>query len=416
MQNEGKASPRDQLINKMPLELQILMQSEDDDKIYSLMGFSRTDYLKYLQECKYLRSHGLQTQQQENIYKNADISRKFFNIIDQNNEGGISDKEFANPLISLGLATDPGFVRKVMRILAPKKFRSSEDYKEEELTLKEFANLFKSDPIGDRLVKAIRDEIMQARQAKAENARKREILQRRSERLAREAEFDYDRINLNLQQLQMCEHDQMQQARPRETAEVVAEGRARLEKKVSFTMDQAEEDLLREQYAASHGKHAFGRAATRGTSQYNLFDASRLELNSSGLLSSGRASQSLARQQSGILRAKGAHTALSKGPDVDPPALAYRRAESFDQTLSRKSEDSVSSRIPAPSSTSPKRESKSPAKAKRARPKGEEVIDINDQVAVIQDWWRKLGASKMSTMKSLEEVSEMFIQRRIFAD
>lgn len=95
---------------------------------------------------------------QENIYKNADISKRFFGIIDQNNEGGISDKEFANPLISLGLATDPNFVRKVMRILAPNKFKSQSDYKEEELTLKEFANLFKSDPVGDRLVNAIRDE------------------------------------------------------------------------------------------------------------------------------------------------------------------------------------------------------------------------------------------------------------------
>lgn len=199
-QDEEMESPRNKMIEKMPLELQILLQKENDDKIYSLMGFSKVDYLKYLQECKYLRSHGLKTQLQENIYKNADISKKFFNIIDQNNEGGISDKEFANPLISLGLATDPGFVRKVMRILAPKKFKSFQDYKEEELTLKEFANLFKSDPIGDRLVKALRDEIIQTRQAKAEKIRKRQILQRRTERLAKEG-CDFDRVNINLNHL-----------------------------------------------------------------------------------------------------------------------------------------------------------------------------------------------------------------------
>ena len=58
------------------VELQILMQKVNDYKIYSLMGFSKVDYLKYLQECKYLRSHGLKTQLQENIYKNADISKK----------------------------------------------------------------------------------------------------------------------------------------------------------------------------------------------------------------------------------------------------------------------------------------------------------------------------------------------------
>ena len=46
-EEEGK-SPRDQLVEKMPLELQLLLEKENDDKIYSLMGFSKVDYLKYL--------------------------------------------------------------------------------------------------------------------------------------------------------------------------------------------------------------------------------------------------------------------------------------------------------------------------------------------------------------------------------
>ena len=145
---------------------------------------------------------------QESIYKNADISKKFFGIIDQNSEGGISDKEFANPLISLGLATDPSFVRKVMRILAPKKFKSMQDYKEEELTLKEFANLFKSDAIGDKLVAAIRDEIMNERLSKADKIRKREILKRRYERLCKcPGELNYERINIDLQEFQLLDHE-----------------------------------------------------------------------------------------------------------------------------------------------------------------------------------------------------------------
>ena len=186
----------------MPAELQEIMQKSNDESIYSLMGLSKGDYLKYLAEVKFLKNHGMKTQLQENIYKNADISKKFFGIIDQNNEGGISDKELANPLISLGLATDPGLVRKVMRILAPKKFKSFQDYKEEELTLKEFANLFKSDPVGERLVNAIRDEIMSEKHAKAEKVRKREILKRRYERLNKSTDASFhERININLKHI-----------------------------------------------------------------------------------------------------------------------------------------------------------------------------------------------------------------------
>lgn len=44
------------------------------------------------------------------------------------------------------------------------------------------------------------------------------------------------------------------------------------------------------------------------------------------------------------------------------------------------------------------------------------MIDINDQVAVIQRWWDNLGVDKLNTMKSLKDVSGMFLERKIFAD
>ena len=96
-----------------------------------------------------------------------------------------------------------------MRILAPKKFKSFEDYREEELTLKEFANLFKSDPVGDRLVKAIKTEINNEKIMKADKIRKREIFKRRFERLCKCQEVNYERININLKQLQLTEYEQM---------------------------------------------------------------------------------------------------------------------------------------------------------------------------------------------------------------
>lgn len=86
------------------------------------------------------------------------------------------------------------------------------------------------------------------------------------------------------------------------------------------------------------------------------------------------------------------------------------------QQSSRRSEHSLSSRLPGQSNTSPNKESKSPSKTKKAEPNDAEAIDINDQVTVIKEWWHDLGANKLNTMKSLKDVTEMFIQRRIFAD
>jgi len=66
----------------MPVELQAILNNENKDKIYTLMGYSRQDYLKFLDQFKYLKKHGMSTKAQENQYKNADFSRKFFQIID----------------------------------------------------------------------------------------------------------------------------------------------------------------------------------------------------------------------------------------------------------------------------------------------------------------------------------------------
>ena len=71
--------------------------------------------------------------------KNAEFSKEFFAIMDEDG-GGVSALELAYPLIALGLATDIGFVNKVMYTLAPKKFRRDPDM---ELNMREFSTLFR---------------------------------------------------------------------------------------------------------------------------------------------------------------------------------------------------------------------------------------------------------------------------------
>lgn len=48
--------------------------------------------------------------------------------------------------------------------------------------------------------------------------------------------------------------------------------------------------------------------------------------------------------------------------------------------------------------------------------KEEDMVDINDQVAVIKKWWERLGDDKLSTMKSLKDVCGVFLERKIFGD
>lgn len=59
-----------------------------------------------------------------------------------------------------------------MRLLAPKKFKTKEDFKIESLTLKEFSTLMAGDVVGDRIVKAIHDEVLAKRARKARLAKK----------------------------------------------------------------------------------------------------------------------------------------------------------------------------------------------------------------------------------------------------
>lgn len=68
------------------------------------------------------------------------------------------------------------------------------------------------------------------------------------------------------------------------------DGRAKLEKKVSFTMDRADADLNRDPYASHRHKYGSGGTALKDTSQTNLHQSSPLETNSSGIFSSQRES------------------------------------------------------------------------------------------------------------------------------
>jgi hypothetical protein len=60
-------------------------------------------------------------------------------------------------LIALGLATNTAFVQKALQVLNPKKFKGGFDG--QELTMKEFTGIFKTDPISEKFIKLFKKRL-----------------------------------------------------------------------------------------------------------------------------------------------------------------------------------------------------------------------------------------------------------------
>ena len=88
--------------------------------------------------------------QTENL-ANLLFAKEFFQIMDTNGNGSLNLEEIAIPHIALGLSSDENFIKMVLRNISPKKFSTEESFKTKTLTLKEFTNVFKSDPVSERI-------------------------------------------------------------------------------------------------------------------------------------------------------------------------------------------------------------------------------------------------------------------------
>ena len=147
-ESEEKKDPSMKIKSKMTQDIRVLVEADNDEKIYNLMGLSRDQFLKFYDNYKYMKKHGMNTKVQSEKVKNAEFAKEFFTIMDEDG-GGVSALELAYPLIALGLATDIGFVNRVMKMLAPKKFRRDPD---SELCMREFSTLFRIEQISDKIV------------------------------------------------------------------------------------------------------------------------------------------------------------------------------------------------------------------------------------------------------------------------
>ena len=149
----------------MPLELRAILEVDDDEenKVFKLMGLNEEQFLRQLDQYKFMNVHNFSTDRQRNLRNNMEFSKEFFEIMDDDGEGGIELEELAQPLIALGLATDTGFVQKALKILNPAKFGQGKF--EDSLTLKEFSRIFRTDPICEKLSQLIKNALDQESEA-----------------------------------------------------------------------------------------------------------------------------------------------------------------------------------------------------------------------------------------------------------
>lgn len=111
--------------------------------------------------------------------KNIQFAKDLFQSWDVDGDGIISENELVKPLVSLGLAPDHRFARKICMALDPRRNQRTTD-DPIELQLDDFLRIFKSDKISDKLMNVL-DRETKTRHQRLELVKKQAMLQRNAD-------------------------------------------------------------------------------------------------------------------------------------------------------------------------------------------------------------------------------------------
>lgn len=89
---------------------------------------------------------------------NLEFAKDIYLSWDENGDGDIDENEIIKPLVSLGLAPDSAFARKICQSLDPRTAKQKEKGEMISLTLDDFVRIFKNDKISDALMAVIAKE------------------------------------------------------------------------------------------------------------------------------------------------------------------------------------------------------------------------------------------------------------------
>ena len=96
-----------------------------------------------------MQTHKFSDKKQTENINNVQFAKEFFEIVDNNDSGGVLRDELSIPLIALGLSSDSSFIEKVLKAVAPFKFGDKsgldDPFESNEMSLKDFIKIFKKD-------------------------------------------------------------------------------------------------------------------------------------------------------------------------------------------------------------------------------------------------------------------------------
>jgi len=89
---------------------------------------------------------------------NLEFAKDIYLSWDENGDGDMEENEIIKPLVSLGLAPNSAFARKICQALDPRTAKQKERGDPISLTLDDFVRIFKNDKISDALMEVITKE------------------------------------------------------------------------------------------------------------------------------------------------------------------------------------------------------------------------------------------------------------------
>jgi len=89
---------------------------------------------------------------------NLEFAKDIYLSWDENGNGDMDSNEIVKPLMSLGLAPNSAFARKICQALVPRTAKQKERGEDISLTLDDFVRIFKNDKISDALMVVITRE------------------------------------------------------------------------------------------------------------------------------------------------------------------------------------------------------------------------------------------------------------------
>lgn len=123
-------------------------------------GATAESYLKKLNNQKWINSHKtnkIVADDEVTSRKNIEFAKDLFLSWDTDNDGQINENDIIRPLVSLGLAPDSKFARKICQALDPKHSLRKQN-EALEVNLDDFIKIFKNDKISDMLMQIISRE------------------------------------------------------------------------------------------------------------------------------------------------------------------------------------------------------------------------------------------------------------------